>query len=38
MIRIDLTSDAPALIKCKTSDAFVFDGFNFYYDAAKTIP
>lgn len=38
MIRIDLTSDAPVQIKCKTSDTFVFDGLDFYSDTAKTVP
>ena len=38
MIRIDVTSDTPIQFKCKTSDTFLFDGFNFFVDTAKTIP
>lgn len=38
MIRIDVTSDTPIQFKCKTGDTFLFDGFDFFSDAAKTIP
>lgn len=38
MIRIDVTSDTPIQFKCKTSDTFLFDGFDFFSDTAKTIP